>query len=81
MMEVKEILRNYLKEEFEIEDDPDFTDDAHLFDMGFLDSLGATQVILFIEEEFNIEITQKDLILHPMNTVDEITLVIEEKLN
>ena len=32
-----------MKEEFNINDDPDFTDDAHLFDMGFIDSLGATQ--------------------------------------
>ncbi|MGB6408348.1 MAG: acyl carrier protein [Planococcus donghaensis] len=80
-MDVKDILRSYIREEFEIEDDPDFTDDVHLFDIGFLDSLGATQVILFIEEEFKIEITQKDLILYPMNTIDEIALVIEEKLN
>lgn len=80
-MDTKEILRNYIIEEFGIEDDPDFTDDAHLFDMGFLDSLGATQVIVFIEEKFDIEITQKDLILHPMNTVNEIALVIESKLD
>lgn len=80
-MDIKEILRSYMKEELKIGDDPDFTDDAHLFDMGFLDSLGATEVIVFIEEEFKIEITQKDLILYPMNTIDEIALVIEEKLN
>ena len=80
-MDVKEILREFIREEFNINDDPDFTDDAHLFDMGFIDSLGATQVILFIEEKFKIEITQKDLILHPMNTIDEIAVVIENKLN
>ncbi len=80
-MDIKEKLRNFINEEFELDNDPDFTDDIHLFDSGFLDSLGATQLILFIEEEFHIEITQKDLILHPMNTVDEIALVIEEKLN
>ena len=80
-MEIKEVLRNFIMEEFAINDDPDFTDDAHLFDMGFIDSLGATEVILFIEEKFNIEITQKDLILHPMNTIDEIALVIENKLS
>lgn len=79
-MDIKGILRKHIKEECDIGDDPDFTDDVHLFDSGFLDSLGATELILFIEEEFEIEITQKDLILYPMNTVDEIALVIEEKL-
>jgi len=68
-MDIKGILRTHIKEECEIGNDPDFTDDVHLFDSGFLDSLGATELI------------QKDLILHPMNTVDEIALVIEEKLN
>lgn len=80
-MDIKEILRNFINEEFELNNDPDFTDDAHLFDMGFVDSMGATVIILFIEEKFNVEITQKDLILYPMNTVEEIALVIESKLN
>ena len=80
-MDIKKVLRDFINEEFELNDDPDFTDDAHLFDMGFIDSLGATVVILFIEEKFNIEITQKDLILYPMNTIEEIALVIENKLS
>lgn len=79
-MEIKETLYNFLKDNFEIDDDPDFTYDAHLFDMGFVDSLGATEIILFIEEHWNIEITQRDLILYPMNTIEEITEVIEGKL-
>lgn len=79
-MEIKEILYNFLKNNFEIGDDPDFTYDAHLFDMGFVDSLGATEIILFIEEHWNTEITQRDLILYPMNTVEEIAEVIERKL-
>jgi len=80
-MDIKAVLRNFINEKFELDNDPDFTDDAHLFDMGFIDSLGATEVILFIEETFNVEITQKDLILFPMNTVEEIALVIENKLS
>lgn len=79
-MEVKEALKDFIKKHFDIDDDPDFTEDAHLFDMGFVDSLGATEIILFIEEHWNIEITQKDLILYPMNTIEEIGEVIERKL-
>ncbi len=79
-MEIKETLYKFLSENFGIDDDPDFTYDAHLFDMGFIDSLGATEIILFIEEHWDIEITQKDLILYPMNTIEEIAEVIERKL-
>lgn len=79
-METKEILYNFLKSNFEIGEDPEFTYSAHLFDMGFVDSLGATEIILFIEEHWDIEITQRDLILYPMNTIEEIAEVIERKL-
>jgi len=78
---VKEILRNYIIEHFEIEaDDPDFSDEVHLFDYGFVDSLGATEIVMYLEDTFSIEITQKDIILYPMNTIEEIAEVVERKL-
>ena len=81
MENVKDTLRNSTREPFQTEaDDPDFGDDVHLFDYGFVDSLGATEIVLFLEETFHIQITQKDITLYPMNTIDEITEVVENKL-
>ncbi len=81
MENVKDTLRAYIMEHFEIEaDDPDFSDDVHLFDYGFVDSLGATEIVQFLEDTFHVEITQKDIILYAMNTVDEIAGVVERKL-
>ena len=78
---VKEILRDYILEHFEIDaDDPDFGDDVHLFDYGVVDSLGATEIVLFLEDTFQIQITQADITLYPMNTIDEIAQVVESKL-
>ena len=78
---VKEILRGYILEHFEIDaDDPDFSDDVHLFDYGFVDSLGATEIVMFLEDTFRIKITQADITLYPMNTVNEISEVVESKL-
>lgn len=78
---IKDELRNYIIENFDVEaDDPDFSDDVHLFDYGFLDSLNATQTVLFLEDTFNIEITQRDITLYPMNTIDEIASVVLKKL-
>lgn len=79
---VKEILRGYIMEHFEIDaGDPDFSDDVHLFDYGFVDSLGATEIVLFLEDTFRIKITQADITLYPMNTINEIAGVVENKLN
>ena len=78
MEEIKEKLRAFIQEKFEIDDDPDFTDDVHLFNEGFVDSFGAVEII---EQTYNIEITQKDITLYPMNTIEEIAEVVENKLS
>ncbi len=80
MDEIIEILSRYICEQFDIGDDPDFTPEVNLFDYGFVDSLGATEILLFVEDKWNIEITQKDLTLYPMNSVREIAEVVASKL-
>ena len=81
MEEIKNTLREYIREQFDIGDDPDFTDDVHLFDEGFVDSFNAVEIIHFVEETFNIKITQRDITLYPMNTIEEIAEVISEKIS
>ena len=55
---VKDTLRDYIIQYASIEpDDPDFSDAVDLFDYGFVDSLGATEIVLFLEETFGVEIT------------------------
>lgn len=79
-MNVLEQIEGYVQEHFEIGDDPDFDEDVNLFDEGFVDSLGATEIVFFIEDHFGIQITQKDIILYPMNTIREIAQVVERKM-
>lgn len=79
--EIKEKIRNYIIEEFELEEDDELEDDTHLFDFGYIDSFGAVKLTDFVEETFNIEITNKDLIMYSMNTIEEISEVIEMKVN
>lgn len=79
-MNVVETISNFVREKFDIGDDPDFTNDVHLFNEGFVDSFGAVEIIHFAEETYGIEITQRDITLFPMNTVEEIAAVIESKI-
>lgn len=79
-MTVSETISEFVKNQFEIGDDPDFNNDVHLFNEGFVDSFGAVEIIHFIEETYNIKITQKDITLYPMNTINEIAEVVENKL-
>lgn len=79
-MSVKETIFDFIRTQFDIGDDPEFTEDVNIFDYGFVDSLDAVQIINFLEDHWSIEITQKDLTLYPMNTVSEISAVVEAKL-
>ena len=80
MDEIMKQLDTYIRETCEVaEDDPDYSVDVNLFDAGFLDSVGATEAILYVEQTFGVEITQRDITLHPMNTVREIAAVAAEK--
>ena len=45
-----------------------------------MDSLGSFSIINFIEETWGVEITQKDLTLYPMNSIQEIAQVVGQKL-
>ena len=79
MNTIEQALFDYIRNTFEIGDDPDYTPEAHLFDNGFVDSLGAFVIITFAETTWGIEITQRDLTMFPMNTVREIAAVISGK--
>ncbi len=79
--EIIKTLEDYIRDEFDIGDDPDYNSEVDLFEYGFLDSMGAMEVIAYIEEEYSIEITQKDVVLYPMNTIAEIAEVIANKLD
>lgn len=79
-MSIREALNAFIRDKFEIGDDPDFTNDVHMFNEGFVDSFGAVEIIHFVEETYNIKITQRDITLYPMNTVNEIAAVVEKKI-
>jgi len=74
-------LRGYIVERYKVPpSDPDFTDDVHLFDYGYIDSFGAVDLITFVKSDFQIELTENDLIAYPLNTIREIAdFVIKRK--
>ena len=81
--EVLQQIGTFVRKRFDIEaDDPDFNNDAHLFDLGYVDSFGAQELINFVETTYGISIEDDDLIKYPMNTLNEISkFVIKRKAN
>lgn len=75
-------IREFIKDHLKIlENDVIIKDDDNIFELGFVDSLFALQLINFIEEEFNIELENKDLNISNFSTVNSIVNVIKNKKN
>jgi methoxymalonate biosynthesis acyl carrier protein len=80
MQDVLQQLEEHIRTRYEIEvDDDEFTKDVHLFDYGYIDSIGATALIAHIEQTYGIQVTNQDLMLYSMNTVQEIADFIHKK--
>jgi acyl carrier protein len=81
MQDILHELEQHIRQRYEIDDDDDeFDVDVHLFDYGYIDSIGATALIAHIEKTYNIQVTNQDLMLYPLNTVREIADFISKKI-
>lgn len=54
--------------------------DEDLFELGFLDSMGAIEVLVRIEQEFGVRIAPTEVERSEMNTVNLIIYQIEKRL-
>lgn len=74
-------LRVFIMNEFSIsEDDNEFNADIHLFDYGYVDSFGAVKIINFIKQEYGVEISDQDLVIHSLNTIREIATLVYQRI-
>ncbi len=74
---VKKKIRSFLNQFIS----KDMTDDQDIFAGGFVNSLFATQLVLFIEENFDMIIESEDLVLDNFKSVDAIDGFISAKTN
>jgi acyl carrier protein len=55
------------------------TDRDDIFALGFVNSLFAMQLVMFIEKEFGITVEDEDLDIQNFNTVEAIANLVERK--
>jgi methoxymalonate biosynthesis acyl carrier protein len=75
--EIKSCTRAFLSKflkAIEVQDDDD------IFAMGFVNSLFAMQLVLFIEKEFGVAVEDDDLNIDNFRTINAITELIKGKL-
>lgn len=76
MSEINAKVRSFLSRFFrkrELQDDED------IFSLGFVNSLFAMQLIMFLEKEFKIRVDNKDMDMNNFRTINSIVNLIESK--
>lgn len=77
---IAEELDAFIRSHYGIaDDDTDFGPDVHLFDYGYVDSFGAVELTTFVESNFGIEISNTDLVVHPLNSIREISQFVVDR--
>ena len=56
-------------------------DDEDIFALGFINSLFAMQLVLFVENEYGISVESEDLDIANFQSINAIARLVERKLN
>ena len=79
-MDIKQKLRTFIEVHLATHDEEvNLKDDDLIFELGFVDSLFAMQLVGFIQNEFQIEIESADLDLANFHSIDKMVSFICEK--
>ncbi|MGH2960827.1 MAG: acyl carrier protein [Solirubrobacterales bacterium] len=69
--ELAERLESFVRDSFDVTPGDDhFGRDIDLFEQGYVDSVGLTELLAFMEEEFQVEVPEDDLLSDEFATID-----------
>jgi acyl carrier protein len=74
--EIKTKTRQFLAQRFR---NHDLQDDQDIFTLGFVNSLFAMQLIVFVEQEFNIAVDDEDMDIDNFRSVNALTRLVLSK--
>ncbi|HEX9711073.1 MAG TPA: acyl carrier protein [Actinomycetota bacterium] len=79
-VEIGERIRGFICREILLEDESSaLSDDTPLL-KGAMDSMGLMQLVAFLEEDFEIELDDEDIVIDNFGTVTDIERLIVEKV-
>ncbi|MCD4719350.1 MAG: acyl carrier protein [Desulfobacula sp.] len=80
MDKIKEKIKNFIIENFLFGEDNDLKDDTSFLEEGIIDSTGVLELIEYLEEEFNIEIDDEDMIPENLDSLNYLEQFISKLL-
>ena len=81
-MDIGSKVQKYILEKFlQSSDKAEIANDDSLLESGILDSAGIFELMVFLEEEFSVEISDEEIIPDNFENISCITKLIESKLD
>jgi len=80
MIEIKTKIREFIIENFLFGDNNGLKDDTSFLEEGIIDSTGVLELVTFLEEEFEIEVNDEELIPENLDSINNVTAYLEGKI-
>jgi acyl carrier protein len=72
-------VRDFIVTNFYVSDPAALADDASLLDVGIMDSTGVLEVISFLEDHFDIEVREADMVPDNLDSIERIARYVERR--
>ena len=79
-MSLTEQIRNFILENFILENPEDLVDDESMLEKGIIDSTGVLELVGFIESTYQIKVEDEELIPENLDSIKNIVGYLERKL-
>lgn len=76
MEEIKIELRSFITKFF---GEPDLRDDENLAELGFVNSLFAMQLVMFVEKKFGVRVENEELDFKNFDSIDAVAKLVASK--
>ena len=74
-------IRDFIRQNFLFGADEKIGENDSLLDRGIIDSTGAMELVSFLESEFAVEISDRDLVPENLDSIAAITSFVTRKLS
>jgi len=78
-MDVAQQVHDYLVESFMLGDGKCLEGSQSLLESGIIDSTGAMELVMFLEQTFKIEVADEDLVPENLDTINSIVQFVKRK--
>ncbi len=80
MSETKTKIREFIVENFLFGNANGLADDTSFLEEGIIDSTGVLELVTFLEETFEIQVDDEELIPENLDSIGNVTAYLERKL-